>query len=140
MEKIIKIIIAISLILMVFGAGIMFPATQIQTAHADDNVTGLFIPKPSTLPGPSTETQAFGKGKAYAAETVLPKITKFLMAFAGICSFLFLIISGIRFMLAYGNTEAISGAKRQAQWAIIGLVIAILGYAIVEIITSVTFT
>ncbi|MBI5152006.1 DUF1624 domain-containing protein [Candidatus Peregrinibacteria bacterium] len=138
MEKIIKIIVALSLILMALDAGIMAPATQMQVQISF--AQGLSIPKPDTLPGPSKETQESGKGKAYAAETVLPKITKALMAFAGICSFLFLVISGIRFMLAYGNTEAISGAKRQAQWAVIGLLIAILGYAIVEIITSVTFT
>ena len=111
-----------------------------QTAHAQETPATLSIPRPSTLPGPEEKTQTDEKtGGEYAATKILPGITKALMAFAGILCFIFLMISGIRFMTAYGNTEAITGAKKQAQWAIIGLLISILGYAIVSVISSITF-
>lgn len=142
MKKLIKIIIAISLILMVLSPLITVAALQPETAQAQDTNKGsksMYIPKPDTLPGPSEKMQEEAKVTEYATAKVLATITKFLMAFAAISCFIFLVISGIRFMVAYGNSEAVSGAKRQAQWAVIGLLISIFGYAIVSIITSISF-
>ena len=51
-------------------------------------------------------------------------------------SFLMLIVSGVRFVVAYGNDEAIGKAKNEAMYAIIGLVIALLAYTIVSIVAN----
>jgi len=141
MNKTKQIIIA-GLILTAMGlTATAFTFALPQIAHADNSQSEkLTIPKPATLPGPSEDTQKNETTSGnYAVTQILPGVTKMLMAFAGIASFIFLVISGIRFMVAYGNSEAVTGAKRQAQWAIIGLLISILGYAIVSIISSITF-
>jgi len=49
-------------------------------------------------------------------------------------AFLFIIIGGIQILTAYGNDEKITNAKKTIQYAIVGLLIALLSYAIVSII------
>lgn len=50
---------------------------------------------------------------------------------------LFIIIGGIQILTAYGSDEKISSAKKTITYAIVGLLIAILSYAIVTIISSI---
>ncbi|KKQ69858.1 MAG: hypothetical protein US92_C0013G0010 [Candidatus Peregrinibacteria bacterium GW2011_GWA2_38_36] len=145
MKKIFKIIIAINLALIMFGViaplqNSIAPVANTSIAYAADD--GLFIPKPDTLPGQSEKEQIEDKDKGgtYAVETLVPKITKMLIGFAGITAFLFTIVGGIRFMTAYGETEAVTNARKQIQWSLIGLVIAIFAYTIVSIISSIDFT
>ena len=65
----------------------------------------------------------------------LPAITKVVIAAAGISAVLFIIIGGIQILTAYGNDEKIGKAKKTITYAIIGLLIAILSYAIVSTIS-----
>lgn len=122
-----------------FGVIVPLQYSLAPVAYAQD---GLFIPKPTTLPGQEVKAQQNNedKGGKYAVETFVPKVTKMLIGFAGICAFLFTIIGGIRFMTAYGETEAVTNARKQIQWSLIGLVIAIFAYTIVSIISSIDFT
>lgn len=137
---------------MAFGANILavnvnkFAADAVnmepQIAHAQDTAKTngiLSIPKPETLPGPSEKTQTEEKGGKWGVTVLLPKITQMLTAFAAVGCFIFLIISGIRFMTAYGNTEAATNARKQVQYALIGLLVSIFAYAIVSIVTSISF-
>lgn len=57
----------------------------------------------------------------------------------GILSVIMLIYGGIRYVLSSGDAGAVQNAKNTIMYAIIGLVIAILAYAIVNfVITSIT--
>ena len=67
----------------------------------------------------------------------MPNITKTIIAAAGACAVLFIIIGGIQMLTAYGSDEKIGKAKKTITWAIIGLLIAILSYAIVSIISAI---
>jgi len=81
---------------------------------------------PHSAPG-SDEGQYFGF-------TFLPSITQSIIGLAGGMAFLFIIIGGIQILTAYGNDEKITNAKKTIQYAIVGLLIALLSYAIVSII------
>ncbi|HBB02423.1 MAG: hypothetical protein US89_C0013G0044 [Candidatus Peregrinibacteria bacterium GW2011_GWF2_38_29] len=122
-----------------FGAIVPLQYSIAPVAYAEP---GLSIPKPNTLPGQSVEDQQADKDKGgkYAVEALIPKVTKMLIGFAGITAFLFTVVGGIRFMVAYGETEAVTSAKKQITWSLVGLVIAIFAYTIISIISSIDFS
>lgn len=103
------------------------------------------IDKPATLPGPEVDEQKGGDSSApktryILTEGLLPKATTGLIGFVSMISFLMLVISGVRFVVAYGNDEAIGKAKNEAMYAIVGLVISLLAYTIVTIISNLDIT
>lgn len=99
------------------------------------------IPKSDLLPGPDEDRQRTeGGARSILVSTILPFFGITLIGIVGGMSLIFLVISGVRFATAYGNDEAVTKAKDQARYAVIGLVIAILSYTIVRIITNLQFT
>jgi hypothetical protein len=70
-------------------------------------------------------------------EQLLPGITRTVIAAAGGLALLFIIIGGIQMLTAYGNDEKITAAKKTMTFAVVGLLIAILSYAIVSIISAI---
>jgi len=116
------------------------PQINSRTLIADDAYKPTIIPKPSLLPGPDEERQKKEKGaRSILTDTILPFYAIALIGFVGMISLVFLIIAGVRFATAYGNDEAIQKAKDQAVYALVGLVIALLSYAIVRIITNIKY-
>ena len=73
----------------------------------------------------------------YVYSTLLPQITNTVIGLTGGLSLLFVVVSGIQILIAYGNEEKIGAAKKTLMWALVGLVIAILSYAIVQIVVSI---
>jgi len=97
------------------------------------------IPRPSTIPGPLTEEEQANnksqenKGLVF---TLLPRFATTSIGFVTIVSFLMLVIGGIRFITMYGNEEAVDKGKKTVIYAIVGLIIAMLAYAIVVIVSN----
>lgn len=59
------------------------------------------------------------------------------MIFAtGIIAVIFIIIGGIRYVVSQGDEKSIQGAKNTILYAVIGLVIAILAFAIVNFVLT----
>jgi len=101
----------------------------------------LIIPKPSTLPGPGTsEQEAIGGVRSWFTDTVLSGWAKGMVGFVGMLSFLMLVISGVRYMTAYGNDEAATAAKKMVIYSLVGLLLSMFSYAIVYIIITFQFT
>lgn len=76
--------------------------------------------------------------EAYFRGAYLPELTKTVISAAGVAAVLFIIIGGIQILTAYGNDEKIGKGKKTVTYAIVGLVIAILSYAIVSIISVIS--
>lgn len=128
MNKIVGTILGI-LLLSSFMAG---------TALAADTLT---LTKPPIIPtGASSDLKIPGAGKDSASVlqgSVLPTFTNTVIGLTGGLSLLFVIISGIQILTAYGNEEAVGKGKKTLTFALIGLVISLLSYAIVQIIVSI---
>src|SRR5471030_2921267 len=62
--------------------------------------------------------------QAAASPANLRKIFFIIFTIIGALSFLFMVIAGFRYILARGNMEAITKAKSQIQYSLIGLVLA----------------
>lgn len=72
----------------------------------------------------------FGQGGMF--ET----ITNVLLFLIGAVSVIMLIIGGIRYTISNGDQGAVTSAKNTIMYAIIGLVVALLAYAIVQFVTG----
>lgn len=92
------------------------------------NEASLIIPNSANVKN-SPEEQYF---RGY----VLPAITRTVIALSGALAFVFMIIGGIQILTAYGNEERVSAGRKTMMFAIIGLVIAMLAFAVVQIISS----
>lgn len=61
-----------------------------------------------------------------------------VLIFAGIIALLFIIISGIKFLISGGDPKQVEGARKTLTYAIIGLVVILLSFAIINLIAGVT--
>jgi hypothetical protein len=103
-----------------------------------------YAAKPTIIPEGTKEALQIPKSPSGTEESLyfrggyLPEMTKIVIQGAGVAAVLFIIIGGIQILTAYGNDEAIGKAKKTIEYAIIGLLIAILSYAIVSIISVIS--
>jgi len=121
----------------------------INTALAEDS--GMTLTKPpiipegsstatGTTPVPTIKLPGVGKDQGQLLQqSVIPEITNIVVGLTGGLALLFVIISGIQILTAYGNEEKIAAGKKTLTWALLGLLISILSYAIVQIIVSIKF-
>lgn len=76
-------------------------------------------------------TNLFGTGGIFT------KITDVLLFIIGAISVIMLIIGGIRYVVSGGDSGAVTSAKNTILYAVIGIVVALLAYALVHfVITS----
>ncbi len=67
---------------------------------------------------------------------VFTKLTNTVLYAVGIISVVMLIIGGIRYVISGGDSKKVTDAKNTIMYAIIGLIIAILAFAIVNFVIS----
>lgn len=73
----------------------------------------------------------------FGNEGIFKTITNVLLFIIGAVSVIMLIIGGIRYVVSGGDSAAITSAKNTILYAIVGVVVAILAYALVNfVITS----
>ena len=68
--------------------------------------------------------------------SLLTKIINYFLGLVGLIAVLMLIIGGIRYVTSGGNEQTVEKAKSTILYAIIGIVIVVLSYAIVFTITN----
>lgn len=67
----------------------------------------------------------------------LIRITNWLLGISAFLVMVALIVGGIRFVISFGNEQAVSSAKRILTWAVIGLIIITLSYAILTFVRQI---
>lgn len=72
------------------------------------------------------------------SDTKLPELIKnivnILLFVLGAIAVIMIVIGGIRYTLSNGDSSAITGAKNTILYAVVGLVVALLAYAIVNFV------
>lgn len=66
--------------------------------------------------------------------SLIGNATKWLMYAVGIASIIFVIVGGLRYILAAGNDQQLAGAKKTIIGSIIGLAVAILSITITSFV------
>ncbi len=75
-------------------------------------------------------------GKTDDITDVLKNVINWLLGLVGFAALIALIIGGFRMIVGFGNEEQVKKAKTTILWAVIGLAVVILSYAIINIVVS----
>ncbi len=115
----------LALPLFAFAANTVLPLASAY-AQEDINVTnGPDVAKPTNTPD-----DLFGENGAFRT------ISNVLLFLIGAISVIMIIIGGIRYTTSNGDPGAVKGAKDTILYSIIGIIVAILGFAIVSFVVG----
>ena len=116
-----------ALALSVVGAGVI--STSALAVSSNDDLT--IDSGAKSAKGDGVSPDLFG------SEGIFKTIVNVLLFIIGAISVIMLIIGGIRYTVSGGDSSAVTAAKNTILYAIVGIVVAILAYAIVNfVITS----
>lgn len=74
--------------------------------------------------------------EACGSSAIFQTVTDVLLFVIGAISVIMLIIGGIRYTVSGGDSSAVTSAKNTILYAIVGIVVAILAYAVVHFVIS----
>jgi len=95
-----------------------------------------FVHHGNVLPGPEEDED----GSIYLEQKFLPKFINAILIFLMSLSILMIIVGGLMFIFSSGDQEMTTRGKTTIMWAIVGVVLTILSYAIVQFIIGIDFT
>ena len=67
---------------------------------------------------------------------IFQTVTSVLLFLVGALAVIMIIIGGLRYVLSGGNSSSVTAAKNTILYAIVGLVVAILGYAVIQFVVG----
>lgn len=131
MTKTIKTMLAILLAVPVLAFGVVALAPA-QTANAQaacpENGIGTISQGAQCAKGAETPPTLFGDGGIFTT------IVNILLFIIGAISVIMLIIGGIRYTISGGDSSAVTSAKNTIMYAIVGIIVAVLAFAIVNFV------
>ena len=65
---------------------------------------------------------------------ILTEVSTILLFVIGALSVIMIIIAGLRYVTSGGNTAAITAAKNTLLYAVIGIIVALLAYAVIRFV------
>lgn len=92
-----------------------------------------FLDFGGSVPGPLSNG-------CYSAGQAVSKATKLGFTLVGLLAVLAIVVGGYRYVLSRGDEKAASSGKNTIKWAVIGLVLVLLAYALVTIVTRLLTT
>jgi multisubunit Na+/H+ antiporter MnhB subunit len=110
---------------MALGASSLL-VTEAVSAQQDIDITS----GPGSSRGDNTPENLFGDDGAFQT------ITNVLLFLIGAVSVIMLIIGGIRYTTSNGDATAVQSAKNTILYSIVGIVVAILAYAVVRFVVG----
>ena len=131
MKNIIKKSLQAMLIVPVLALGVSFVAPVLQPTDANAAFDQGLKEGADSSRGKDQQAELFGP------EGIFKTITNVLLFIIGAISVIMLIIGGIRYTTSNGDSGAVTNAKNTILYAVIGIIVALLAYALVNfVITS----
>jgi hypothetical protein len=128
-----KIALTLQALALAFGFGaatFAFVASPAFAAAGCDPNTLTIESGASCSQGTSAKTNLFGNGGIFTT------VANTLIFLVGAISVIFLIIGGLRYVVSNGDAKAVEGAKNTILYAIVGVVVAVISYALVAFVIS----
>lgn len=127
MKNIIKMTLATLMItpMLALGFGAVSPTTQTVAAESGSFIESVLNGLREVDPGGETDLM-----------TLIGRIINGLLFCLGIVSVLMIIYGGIRYTISGGDSNSVVAAKNTILYAVIGLVVAMMAYAIVNFVVS----
>ena len=119
MKRIKQAVVALALVV---GVGIL-------AAPATVGAVNVFEACPAT---PTANDSAVCKSKGDDIKTIIGPVVNTLLFLVGIVSVIVIIIGGIMYTVSGGDTGGVTKAKNTILYAVIGLAVAFMAYAIVN--------
>jgi hypothetical protein len=128
-----------------YNPGAVPPSTPTTAAPSPDNTNTGKVTQPPIIPSGATSNQKLylphdlsqDTNANYVQNRLLPGITTMIIGLTGGLSLLFVILSGIQLLTSYADSAAMDKAKKTLTYAIAGIIISGLSYAIVAIVSSI---
>jgi type IV secretion system pilin len=135
MKNIIKKSLQALLIVPVLALGVSLVAgvvdSPVALAQCTNDVSGGIAGGAGCAQGEDQQSDLFGESGIFKT------ITNVLLFIIGAISVIMLIIGGIRYTTSNGDSGAVTTAKNTILYAVIGIIVALLAYALVNfVITS----
>jgi hypothetical protein len=132
-----SIIGLLALPVLAFGVVAVTPAATFAAAPATDQKCGNdinIIEGVDCAKGDKTQSTLFEEDNN--GNSLFKTITNVLLFLIGAISVIMLIIGGFKYVVSNGDSSAVTSAKNTILYAVIGIVIALLAYAIVNFVIS----
>lgn len=114
--------------LLALGVATVLPASTYAAAPNCDPSDVTVNSGANCAQGDQTPTNLFGAGGIFQT------ITNVLLFIIGAVSVIMLIIGGIRYTVSGGDSAAVTSAKNTILYAVVGIIVALLAYAIVNFV------
>ena len=87
-------------------------------------------------------TKTVGDAKDVATLQCIPVVFSYIVqaavVFSGLVAVFFIVYAGIQFILSTGEAKQVEGAKKTMTYAILGLIVVLLSFLVVNFIAKVT--
>ena len=134
MKKLKAILVSLPVTSLVFGgvllATVATTVLQSQSVFAQGTVENGISGGASTAKGNNQPEKLEGQ------EGIFKKVTDVLLFLAGAVAVIVLIIGGIRYVISSGDSGQVQSAKNTILYAVVGLVVVIMAYAIVNFVIN----
>lgn len=102
---------------------------------------GALVPTAATYASPASQIdggagQVIDTGSSVDLPTMIKRIIDILLFAIGAVAVIMIIFGAFRYVLSGGDSSSVTAAKNTILYAVVGLVVAILAYAIVHFVTS----
>jgi magnesium-transporting ATPase (P-type) len=123
-----------SLLVAIFSLGVLlFPTPTVQAAVCTKGEAGYSPNSPACqIKGGSDATT--DQQTPATLQSQIKNIVNVLLFILGAIAVIMIVVGGIRYTTSNGDSSAITSAKNTILYAVIGLVVAMLAYAIVNFI------
>lgn len=119
-------------ILLAFGLFFAFATPIIMTSNVLDNQAHAEGAADLIQKG----ADSTGQKDSRSAGDLAKDFVNIMLFAVGILAVIMLIWGGIRYVLSGGDSDAVSSAKKTILYAVVGLIVAILAYAIVNFVIT----
>lgn len=131
MKSLIKKVSGIMLLIPALVLGVSF-AAPVANAACDPNAmtlsSGADCAQGTDQPG-----TLFGSG---ADDGLFKKVVNIMLFIVGAVAVIMLILGGVKYVTSGGAQDKVTSAKNTIMYAIIGIVVAVLAYAVVNFVVS----
>jgi len=117
--------------IIALGVSVAAPSTPTAQAACTDVSSGADL---SVTNGAGCAQGNDQQADLFGTSGVFKTITNVLLFIIGAISVIMLIIGGIRYTVSGGDSGAVSSAKNTILYAIVGIVVALLAYAVVNFV------
>ncbi|OYW42173.1 hypothetical protein B7Z28_01735 [Candidatus Saccharibacteria bacterium 32-45-3] len=132
MKQKIKMIVVAALAVVGLGFASIGSVAPAYAASADEVCKGVNAINPN-----GNTCKAAGEPQKSDLVTKVKEIINLLLFIVAALAVVMIIVGGIRYVLSAGNQAAVTAAKSTIVYSVIGLIIAILAFAIVNFIVTV---